>query len=47
MKVQSQSFANVRKQRQVIHQLAFAADDDLAGPPANIVKFERDDFSGA
>jgi hypothetical protein len=31
----------------VIHHPAFAVDDDLASPPVNIVKFERDDFSRA
>src|ERR1022692_241217 len=46
-KVQSQGFANVREQRQVVHHPAFAADDDLASPPANILEFERDDFARA
>jgi hypothetical protein len=31
----------------VINYPAFATDDDLASPPANIVEFERDDFSRA
>jgi hypothetical protein len=43
-KVQSESFANVREERQMVHHSAFAADDDLASPPANVVEFERDDF---
>ena len=46
-KVRGQSFANVGEQRQMVHSPAFAADDDLAGPPANVVKFEGDDFSAA
>src|SRR5215472_15010410 len=47
VKVPGQSFADVREQRQVVHHLAFAADDNLASPPANVVKFERGDFSRA
>ena len=31
----------------MVHDPAFAADDDLASPPANVVKFERDDFPRA
>jgi hypothetical protein len=31
----------------VVHHPAFATDDDLASTPANIVEFERDDFSRA
>jgi hypothetical protein len=31
----------------VVHHTAFAADDDLASPPANVVEFERDDLSRA
>jgi len=29
----------------MVHHPAFAADDDLSSPPANVVKFERDDFT--
>jgi hypothetical protein len=29
----------------MVHSPAFAADDDLAGPPADVVKLQRDDFS--
>jgi hypothetical protein len=31
----------------VVRHPAFASDDDLASPPANVVKFERNDFSRA
>jgi hypothetical protein len=29
----------------MVHHPAFPADDNLPGPPPNVVKFERDDFT--
>jgi hypothetical protein len=44
-KVGSESFADIREQWQLVHQPAFAVDDDLAGPPVNLVKLKRDNLS--
>jgi hypothetical protein len=46
-KIVCQSFSNIREKRQMVHHPAFSTDNDLANPPANIIKFERYDFSSA
>ena len=36
-----------RSRGKLLHHAAFATDDDLGGPPADIVQFQRDDLARA
>jgi hypothetical protein len=46
-KISRQRLTDVGEQRYGFYQAAFAMDDNLSGPPVDIVELKKDDFPGS